>query len=144
MEKMEKIEKIEKANNKRQKAQKQKEEKVKNEYYRSRKGSQQKIEIMTQGSTRFSVQNGQIPLSKIKTNNSVFDGGDIKNRDRSNEKGIKMKGRFSVKPMAEGEQLLLTQNEGRDRLKPIWGWVENLDQNELSEVLNQLTKCRYK
>jgi hypothetical protein len=143
MEKMEKIEKIEKNNKRQLKSQKQKEERVKNEYYKSRKGSQQQIEISNnQGSTRFSVRNGQISTIKNLKKDSAFDIDRSKNQEKAKEKFPTDRRRLSVKPMAEGGQLLLTQNEERDRLRPIWGWIETLNQNELSEVLNQLTQCK--
>lgn len=137
MEKLERIDRVEKGPRRMGKAQKQREERVKNEYFQSRKGSQSREQESGLRSNRFSVQNGQNPLTGFSTREFVTE-----RPNKSMEEAIgDFPERFSVKPMAEAGQLLLTQNEERDKLQPIWEWVEKLNQREFSEVLNQLTQC---
>lgn len=137
MEKLERIDRVDQGPKRLARVQRQREERVKNEYFQSRKGSRSRDQESAMRSNRFSVQNGPNPLTNVSRRDFTQDRPNKSMEDAPPA----YPERLSVKPMAKGEQLLLTQNEGRDMLQPIWGWVEGLSQRELSEVLNQLTQC---
>ena len=132
MEKIEKIEKIDKVEKKRQK-----DERVNNEYFRSRKGSQPPADNMDIKSNRYSIRNETSPLENLIS----LENNEPKVINQVFSPQVQVP-RTSLKASLNPDILRINPSQETKRLRPIWNWVETLNQEELSDVLNQLTQCK--